>query len=128
MPGPHDVPVGADDRDHVGQVELLLGVVGPQPAQRRAQRRDVERVHTGVDLADGQLRRAGVGLLDDAGHLTVLRADDAAVAGRIGQRRGEHGRRGGLGAVRGDQAGQRVGVQQRHIAVGHHDDAGEVLG
>ena len=63
--GPHDQPIGADDRDHVGQVELLLGVVGPQPAQRRAQHRDVERVDAGVDLLDGQLRRAGVGLLDD---------------------------------------------------------------
>ena len=42
----------ADDRDHVGQVQLLLGVVGAQPAQRRAQRRDVEGVHAGVDLAD----------------------------------------------------------------------------
>ena len=31
-------------------------------------------------------------------------------------------------AVGGDQVGQRVGVQQRHVAGGDHDDAGEVLG
>ena len=49
--GPHHVAVGADDRDHVGQVQLLLGVVGAQPAQRRAQRGDVEGVDAGVDLA-----------------------------------------------------------------------------
>ena len=120
--------VGADDRDHVGQVELLLRVVGPQPAQRRAQRRDVEGVHAGVDLANGLLRRRGVGLLDDADDLTVLGAQDAAVTGRIGQRRGQHGRGGRLGAVRGDQVGQRVGVQQRDVARGHDDDAGEVVG
>ena len=63
--GPHDLAVLPDDRDDVGQVELLLGVVGPQPAQRRAQHRDVEGVDAGVDLADGLLRRGGVGLLDD---------------------------------------------------------------
>ena len=63
--GVHDLPVRADDRDDVGEVELVLGVVGAQPAQRRAQRGDVEGVDPGVDLADGPLRRRGVGLLDD---------------------------------------------------------------
>ena len=55
VPGPHDPTVLPDDRDDVGEVELLLGVVGAQPAQRRAQRLDVEGVDTGVDLADGPL-------------------------------------------------------------------------
>ena len=61
----HRAAVAADDREHVGEVELLLGVVGPQPAQRGAQRRDVEGVDAGVDLGDGLLRRGRVRLLDD---------------------------------------------------------------
>ena len=63
-----------------------------------------------------------------ADDLAVLGAQDAAVAGRVGQRRGQHRRRGRLGAVGGDQIGQRVGVQQRDVARGHDDDAGEVVG
>ena len=126
--GPHDPAVLPDDRDDVGEVELLLGVVGAQPVQRRAQHLDVERVDAGVDLADGLLRPGGVDLFDDADDLAVLGAQDAAVARRIGQRRGQHRRRGGLGAVGGDQLGQRVGVQQRNVARGHHDGAGEVGG
>ena len=93
--GPHDPAVLPDDGDHVGEVELLLGVVRPQPAQRRAQHLDVEGVHACVDLADGLLRRGGVGLLDDADDLAVLGAQDAAVARRVGQRRRQHRRGGG---------------------------------
>ena len=70
----------------------------------------------------------GVGLLDDADDLAVLRAQDAAVARRVGQRRRQHRRRGGFGAVGGDQVGQGVGVQQRNVAGGHHHGAGEVGG
>ena len=126
--GPHDVPVGPEDLDDIGQVKLLLGVVGLQSGQRRAQCRGVERIDARVDLADGLLRRAGVGLFDDGDDLAVLRAQDAPVAGRIGQRRGEHGRNGGIGAVGGDQVGQRIGVEQRYIAVSDHDAAGEFVG
>ena len=32
--GVHHLPVGTHDRDDVGQVELVLGVVGREPAQR----------------------------------------------------------------------------------------------
>jgi hypothetical protein len=47
------VPVGPQDRQHVGEVLLALGVVGGQPAQRRAQQCRVEGVHPAVDLGDG---------------------------------------------------------------------------
>ena len=86
----------------------MLGVVGAQPAQRRAQRGDVEGVDAGVDLADRALLRGGVGLLDDRDDLAVLGAQDAAVPGRVGQRRGQHGDGGGLGAVAWRSASARV--------------------
>ena len=125
--GVHGLAVGPHDRDDVGQVQLVLGVVRRQPAQRGAQRADVEGVDARVDLADGPLLRGGVGLLDDRDDLAVLRAQDPAVARRVRQRRGQHGHRGRLTAVRLDQGGQRVGVQQRDVAGGHHDDAGEIV-
>jgi hypothetical protein len=50
------------------------------------------------------------------------------VRGGIVQRRGQHGDRRAGGIVRGDQVGQRVGVEQRNVAGRHDDDAGEVSG
>lgn len=93
----------------------MLCVVGAQPAQRRAQVGDVERVHARVDLADRALRRARVGLLDDADDLVVLRAQHAAVARGVGHGGGHHGDRGGFGAVACDEAGQGLGVEQRDV-------------
>ena len=50
---PDDVPARcAQDRQHVGQVQLALGVVGAQPRERAAQRGGVEGVEAGVDLGD----------------------------------------------------------------------------
>ena len=72
--------------------------------------------------------RVASACFDDADDLAVLGAQDAAVARRIRQRRGQHRRRGGFRAVGGDQFGQRVGVQQRNVARRHHDGACEVGG
>ena len=50
---PDDVPaVLAQQRQHVGQVQLALGVVGAQPGERAAQGGGVEGVEAGVDLGD----------------------------------------------------------------------------
>jgi hypothetical protein len=53
----------------------------------------------------------GVALLHDRDHLVVLRAQRPAVTGRVVQRGGQHGDCGAPGVVRGDQVGQRVGVE-----------------
>ena len=55
-------------------------------------------------------------MLDDAADLAGGVAHDAAVAGGIVQHLGEHG---GAIAARGQQAAQRVGLHQRHVAVQH---------
>ena len=48
-------PGGAQQRQHVGQVELALGVVGVELGERVEQRAAVEQVEAGVDLADREL-------------------------------------------------------------------------
>ena len=70
--------------DHIGQVELALGVVGLHPPERGRQQVPSEHEDPGVDLVDEELVGCCVGLLDDAGHPVVL-ADpqDASVAGGI---------------------------------------------
>ena len=70
---------------HVGQVELALGVVGVERRERGDQRAAVERVDAGVDLADLQLlggRVAGRLGLGHAQDRAVAVADDAPVGAR----------------------------------------------
>ena len=115
--------VGAHDRQHVGQVVLALGVVGPHLLQRHQQRVAVEREHARVDLADLTfvLGRVAVGL--GLGHpldRPVRRSDHPPIAGRIRQLDGHDRRRRMRPAVRLDQRAQRLGPHQRHVAVDHH--------
>ena len=64
-----DGAVGVDQqRDHVGQVLLALGVLGGELAEGLHQQRRLERVHAGVDLADRPLVGGRVALLDDRVH------------------------------------------------------------
>ena len=64
------LPASLELGQHVGQVELALGVVGVELRQRVEQARAVERVDPGVDLADRELLGRRVALaalgLDDA--------------------------------------------------------------
>ena len=112
-------------RQHVRQVQLALGVVGVDLAERGEQARAVERVHARVDLADLELlgRRVALGLdLDDAFHVAVACHGRRARTGRgrrapwspsSPRRRSLRGPRPGpSSASRGDQ---------RHVA-GEHDD------
>src|SRR5690606_1392953 len=94
----HDLVAGLGQHlDDVGEVELPLGVVGVDAPQRGRQEAAPEAEDAGVDLVDGRLLGGGVGLLDDAPDPVVLGgADDAAVAGGVGQPGGED-RAGGVG-------------------------------
>jgi hypothetical protein len=114
-------PAGREqDRDHVGEVHLALGVVGPEPAERLAQRGRVEGVEAGVDLAQGELldRRVARHLrLDDPRHAAVAGPDDASVSRRVVQlHRGERRARPRLGVER-QERGDRLGGDERHVAV-----------
>ena len=121
--GAHRVAVVAGDAEHVGEVELALGVVGAQPGQGVPQDGGVEGEDTGVDLGDGLFGGRGVLLLDDGSDLVLVVTDDAAVTVGVRQVRGEHrhGRR-HLG-VRGVQVTEGVAGQQRDVGVRHDDGA-----
>ena len=113
---------------HVGQVQLALGVVAVELLEHGHQRAAVERVDAGVDLADLQLlgrRVAGAALgLDHALHRAVGGPDHAAVGARVVELHRGHRRRGAGALVRLDERGDRLAGEQRHVAVDHHHGAG----
>ena len=100
----------------------------PIRGSSRAQGGDREDVGAGVDLADEAFVVGGVLLLDDAIDAAVGVAHDAAVAGRVVEHGGEHGRGGVGGAVLGDELAEGRGVEQGDVAADDHDLALEALG
>ena len=71
--------------------------------------------NSGVDLAHGALGRCRILFLDDAPHLAVA-TDDATVAMRVVE---QHGEEPHFAAGSDQQALQRGGRHQRHVAVQH---------
>ncbi len=92
----------------------------------RAQRGRLEDVHPGVDLGDLRLGIRRVLLLDDALHAAHGIAHDPAIAGRVRDDGAQNGRRRTACAVRTDEAGQRLVVQERHVAAQDEHIAREV--
>ena len=110
----------------VGQVVFLLAVVAVQPAQRLQQKFCTEPVSPGIDLGNLTLLRGGILFLHDAQHpLRVVQiAQDASVAGRIGNLCGNQRHLGCRLPMLFQRTGQnrivdkrRVGIQHDHIAV-----------
>ena len=98
---------GAQERQHVGQVELALGVVGGQRLERLEQVAARERVDAGVDLADRLLLRGRVAGRLGLHHpldVAVGGAHDAAVARGVLELHGRH---------RGRRAAVLVGARER---------------
>ena len=118
---------GAQDRDHVGQVVLALGVVGPDLGQGLSQGGTLEGEHARVDLADValELGRVPVGLgLDHLLDRSVRAPHDAAVTGGVVEDHRGDGRRGAAALVRLEHRPQRVGLDQRRVPVEHEHGAG----
>ena len=120
--------VGHRVRDDVGQVVLALRVGVRQLGQPLLEPRGRRGHDAGVDLGDLALQRRRVLLFDDGPHqanavgvagLDV--AHDAAVAERVGQIDGQQ--REVLAGAGRDQRAQRLGADQRHVAVEHQRDA-----
>ncbi len=128
----HGSFVQAQDRQHVGEVQLPLGVVGTDLLERRQQRRAVERKQAGVDLADLKLERGRVARrlgLDHALHGPIGRAHNAPVTAGVIERHRRHRRGRPFALVRPREPAQRLGADQRHVAVDHdHRRAGVDLG
>ena len=101
--------------EHIGEVVLALRVV---VAQCSSQRRSGSPSATMMPVLTSRISAlllVGVLLLDDAGDAAFGIAHHAAVAGGIGQVGDQHRD----AARRGEQALQRLGADQRHIAVEH---------
>src|SRR5690606_19760659 len=93
---------------------------GPQSAEG-------EEVDPRVDLANSAFLFGGVLLLDDPVESAALGTDDASVARRVVEERGEE-RRCGLGlAVSRDERRQGLGVEERNVTVHDEDVAVEIL-
>ena len=71
--------------DRIGQIELALGVVIPDPLQDRERAIAAQRHQPGIAQTDGALLRARVLLLADGDEGAVRCDDQAPVAGRIGR-------------------------------------------
>ncbi len=123
----HGAAVLARQRDRVGEVVLALRVVVADPRQRRVEELRVERDDAAVDLADRGVLLARVVLLHDRGD-TVVVADDAPVAGGVGDHTGEHAHRDLGVAVELHEPLERLALEERRVAVRHHDGAGAGLG
>ena len=110
------LPGSPHEADDIGEVLLLLHVVGAHEGERVAQGRNAEHIGARVDLGEGALGVGGIFLLDDAVEGSGRVAHHAAVARGVGEHGAEHGRDRGVIPVLGDESGQCVGVEQRHVA------------
>jgi hypothetical protein len=89
----------------------------------------VEGVDAGVHFGDGADVVGGVFFFDDAHDFAVGGADDTAVAAGCIHGGGEHGDGcAGFGVVFGEQAGEGVTIEHRHVGGGDQDSAVEILG
>jgi len=118
--GVHAQPVGDRQRDRVGEVELLLGVVVADPGQYAGQEGPVEGDDPRVDLGDRPLRVGGVLLLDDPADPRLV-PQDPAVAERLRHDPAQDRRGPACGLVVGHQRPQRLTAEQRRVAVRHQD-------
>ncbi len=115
---PHGPAGRAQRGQDVREVRLALGGARRERLQGGEQRAGVEQVQARVDLADRHLRLGGVAghlRLDHAVHAAAGVPHHAAVAARVGElhRRDRRPRV----AVTGDQRLDRLGGEQRHVAV-----------
>jgi hypothetical protein len=119
----HGSLVRAENRQHVGQVVLALGVVGSHLGERSHQSRAIEGEYARVDLTDVELQlgRVARGLgLDDPHHGPVGTTHDPPVAGRILEHDGRDRRRRARACMSLRESVDRLRTDQRHIAVDHH--------
>ena len=114
----------AGQTNGVGQVVLALGVVVADPRERRDEERGVERQDPRVDLVDLALLGRRVLLLHDRLDVTLMVANDAAVAERVRHPAAQDAHRPLRRLVLGGERPQRLTLQQRGVAGRHDHGAG----
>ena len=104
-------------RDDVGEVILALRVAVTELPKPALEELGFHRQHAGIAFADPALARAGIVLFDHAQYLALGVAHDSAITGGVGKLRREQAH--ALGACEFEQRLQRLGSDQRHVAVEH---------
>ncbi len=122
----HRTASTAANLQHVGQIELALGIVVANLGQRVEQSTRVKAVEPGVAFAQSRLFGRCVLLLHDARHRASLVAHDAPVPERIVQFHGQHHHGSVIALARLDQLRNRSGRDKRAVARQHHQRAVEV--
>ncbi len=119
----HGHAVSHGHGNDIGQVVLALRIIvrqGRQPAPQVARGRDDDAA---IDLLDGAFLGVGVFFLDDAANFAIDTHDAAQPEG-VGLHHGQDRQLVAAGCL--DQAAQRVGAGQRHVAV--EDQRGRIVG
>ena len=112
------VPRTGENLDDPAEVHLAGGVVGLDPAQGRGEQRPAEAPNPGGHLVDGGLVADDVAMVDDPGDRVVAAAaHHPHAAPGIVDVGGEQRGRGVVGPVGGDQRGEVLAPQQRHVGV-----------
>ena len=117
---------GADqDGNHVGQVVFARRVIGADFVDVFPEEIGVVAENTRVNFADsGLLRRTGF-LFHDFLNMAFGIADDASVAGWVGDFGGDYGCRGAAGTLKFGQALQSFGADERTVSDGDDEAATE---
>ena len=110
---------------NVGNVLLALCVVGGHLEQCLTQNSGVKSVNTGVDLGNFELFGGSVLRLNNRGHFASLVTDNTAVSTGLIHVSGQNGNRVLIFLMESNQLTQGLSAQQRNIAVGHQDGAGD---
>ena len=107
-----------EDARHVGQIQLLMGIVRVELSDVVEQRLAAERVNTGVDLAQTQLLGTKSLLLDDGIHLwrSGRMPDHPPISERIRRLGGEDGHHGAVLQMEIAQGDDGLGAQQRNVS------------
>ena len=108
------------ERDDVGEVVLLLRILGADLAEPAGEALAVQRHEAGVDFANGALGVRRILLFDDALDVAIGAAHDAAIPLRISHFSRHHCEPAFAGL---DQALQVLRRDERHIAVQDQDVA-----
>ena len=116
--------VGPREPDHVGQIQLSLGVVGGEPTDQPAQKIAAGRRHqAGIAKRYGLFRWPRVGRLDDAEKGAVFVQHQAPVPVIAFTMETEDGNAVAVVGQGIDDPGQRLGGDQGHVAIGDDDGA-----
>jgi hypothetical protein len=107
--------------DEIGEIKLLLHVVGLQTSDILAQEGGIKKVGPGVDFPDGQNFRGSVPGLDHRGHGAVGAAHHPAVVQAVGEHRGLNGHRGPGLLVRPVQRRYPCPGNEGNVAAKHQD-------